>query len=173
MIIWAVAMRPVRPIAYRRRRGALRLATACSERSSFHAAPNSTFADGAGELSAAVTGEVWIPPPAQHQLCAHLELELVELVRRLRASWLAGPALLWDAAYPLPRCARSEAESRLANTLTSGFLQFSQLLAGFELLVWELKDSGAVSEQRILSLEQVLARSRYPFRDQADLAPPS
>lgn len=95
------------------------------------------------------------PNGLQNRLDPAIEARLTEVVQRLRAAWLAGPALLWSDVHPIHELAVSEVEKRVALTLRLGFFQFSQFIAGFEVLLLQLEQLGLVNEQLILSLEEL------------------
>lgn len=102
----------------------------------------------------------------KHRLSPVVEALLTNVVGRLRASWLAGPALLWADVHPIRQVAASDVDQRVATLLADGFFQFSQFLAGFEMLVLQLQEQGVVREQALLSLEQLLEERRRTFVDQ-------
>lgn len=91
----------------------------------------------------------------EHGFDPLVEAKLAQVVQRLRAAWLAGPALLWDDIHPIHKVARSELEKRIAGTLAGGFAQFSQLLCGFEVLLLQLQQLRVVREQTLLGIEQL------------------
>lgn len=90
----------------------------------------------------------------KHRLDSLVEAGLADVVKRLRASWIAGPALLWGDVHPIREVSRGEFDQRVAATLVDGFLNFSQFLAGFEVLILELEKRGVVTEQSLLGLEK-------------------
>lgn len=106
----------------------------------------------------------------QHHLSPIVEALLTNVVKRLRASWLAGPALLWGDIHPISIVAPGEADQRVAVALRESFFQFSSLLAGFEILVLELEKTGVVSEQSILHLEQRFVESGCFLRKQVEVS---
>jgi len=126
------------------------------------------FADAAGP-ALAVGGAVEVP---QRHLSPIVEARLAEVVHRLRSDWLFGCARKWGDVCAIREVAGSDLDKHVATTLARGFFQFSQFLAGFEVLVLELKHSGVVSEQCLLSLEQLIVESRNPFRDQVEVPDP-
>lgn len=77
-------------------------------------------------------------------------------MQRLRVAWLAGPAQLWGDIHPIRMEARGEGEQRIAVALCQGFFQFSQLLAGLEVLLLESQQLGVVREEAVLGLEQLV-----------------
>lgn len=97
---------------------------------------------------------------------ALVEAVLTNVVHRLRASWLAGPALLWGDVHPVSKFARSDLDKRIATLLVQGFARYSQLLAGLEVLLRDRKQFGVVSEESLLSLEQLLVDARHLDGDQ-------
>lgn len=109
-------------------------------------------------------------PASEHRFDPLVEARLTEVVQRLRASWLAGPALLWGDVHAIREMPISNVDKRVATTLASGFLQFSQFLAGFEVLTLELKKSGVVSEQSLLCMEQLLHDGRCFFTDECPIS---
>lgn len=106
----------------------------------------------------------------QCNLSPVVEARLTQVVQRLRGSWLAGPALLWGDVHSIREVAGGEFDERVTTTLASGFFQFSQFLAGFEMLVLELQKSGVVSEKSLLGLEQLLQQGRGLFVDEGGIA---
>ena len=110
-----------------------------------------------------------VEPALQHRLSPIVETRLTQVVHGLRASWLAGPAQFWGDVHPIREMSLGECEQRIATTLACGFLQFSELLAGFEVLVLQLEQSGVVREQSILHLEQLIVQGRRFFRDQVEV----
>lgn len=123
-------------------------------------------ADGANEARA----ERVALDALEHHLSPVVEARLADVVRRLRGSWLAGPAQLWSGIHPVRELAETEVDQRVSGALARGFLQFSQFLAGFEVLLLELEHRGVVSEQRLLSLEQLIVQGRHFFRDEIEVA---
>lgn len=122
------------------------------------------FADGASpEPSVIPSGST------EHRLDPLVEARLTEVVKRLRAAWLAGPALLWGDVHPIQEIARTDFEQRVAATLSDGFFQFSQFLAGFEVLVLHLEHRGVVSEQSLLGLQQLIVDARHSFGNQIEV----
>lgn len=111
-----------------------------------------------------------LEPVLEHRLDPFVEARLADVVQRLRAAWLAGPALLWGDIYPIREAAVAKIDKRVATTLARGFFQFSQFLAGFEVLALELKKSGIVREQSLLSLEKLLHESGCFFVDESLVA---
>ena len=111
--------------------------------------------DGAAQslTSACVLGTS--PDGLQHRLDPAIEARLAEVVQRLRSSWLSGPALLWHQVHPIHELALTDVEKRVALTLRLGFFQFSQFLAGFEVLLLQLEQLGLVHEELLLSLEEL------------------
>lgn len=94
-------------------------------------------------------------PDLEHALVSpHIQARLAQVVRRLRGSWLAGPALLWHDIHPIGEDAATEVDERIARALVDGFFEFSQFLAGFEVLLLELEHFGVVSEECLLGVEQ-------------------
>lgn len=109
-------------------------------------------------------------PEVEHHLSPIVEARLTEVVTQLRSAWLAGPALLWECIHPIHEVARSDFERRVAATLAGGFFQFSQFLAGYEVLALQLKERGVVSEQTLLGLEKLLQKSRGSLADEGRVA---
>lgn len=107
---------------------------------------------------------------SEHGFDPFVEARLTDVVHRLRRSWLAGPALLWGDVHPIRELARGDLEKRVATALASGFFQFSQFLAGFEVLALELQKSGVVSEKSLLGLEKLLQKGGGPFVDEGRVA---
>ena len=108
-------------------------------------------------------------PVLERRLDPLVEARLAEVVQRLRASWLAGPALLWGEIYPIRDVARDEFDKRVATTLVTGFFQFSQFLAGFEVLVLHLEHRGVVSEQSLLGLQKLIVDPSNPLGNQIEV----
>lgn len=82
------------------------------------------------------------------------EARLAEIVHRLRADWIASMAGHWTDVYTVHKISRGDLEKRISTTLRQGFFQFSQFLAGFEMIVLQLKQLGIVREQTLLGLEK-------------------
>lgn len=92
-----------------------------------------------------------------------VEAVLAEVVLRLRASWRGGPALLWDDLHPLRKVAGSKFEKFVTIAIVEGFVEFSQLLCGLEVLLLKRRELGVVSEEAVLSLEdRIVQRRRSP-----------
>lgn len=102
----------------------------------------------------------------QHRFDPLVEARLANVVHRLRSSWIAGPAEMWADVHSIRELPLSQFEKRVATTLASGFFQFSQFLAGFEMLALQLQESGIVSEQSLLGLEQLLQQGGGFFVDE-------
>lgn len=84
-----------------------------------------------------------------------VEAELTEVALGLRRAWLAGPALTWKNIQPIHERAGNDFEKRVALALREGFFQFSQLLAGLEVLLLQLRDLGVVREETLLDIEEL------------------
>ena len=106
----------------------------------------------------------------EHGLDPLVEARLADVVQRLRACWIAGPARLWTDIHSIREMPAGEFDKRVATTFASGFFQFSQFLAGFEVLVLELQKSGVVSKKTLLSLEQLLQKGGGFFVDEVGVA---
>lgn len=94
---------------------------------------------------------------------------LTDVMWRLRGEWLTGPALLWGAIHPIRQLTIPEVDKRIATTLATGFLQFSQFTCALEMLVLELGQRGVVSEKSILCVEQQLVNGRFVFSDKVEV----
>lgn len=94
----------------------------------------------------------------QNDSLALVETPLADVVLRLRASWIAGPAQMWGEVCPraIDEYAGTELEKRALATLGEGFSRFSQFLAGFEYFVLQGKELGIVGEEAVLGLEYLL-----------------
>lgn len=106
----------------------------------------------------------------KHGLDPLVEARLADVVQRLRACWIAGPAGLWADVHSIREMSAGEFDKRVTTTLASGFFQFSQFLAGFEVIVLELQKSGVVSEKTLLGLEQLLQKGGGFFVDEVRVA---
>jgi hypothetical protein len=106
----------------------------------------------------------------EHSLDPLVKALLTNVVRRLRGSWLTGPALLWGDIHPVRKVVTGEFDKRIATTLVQGFAQFSEFLAGFEMLVLELEQRGVVTEQRILGLEKRIVEGGCLFCDEFEVS---
>lgn len=106
----------------------------------------------------------------EHRLDPLVEARLADVVQRLRACWIAGPAGFWTDVHSIREMSAGEFDKRVTTTLASGFFQFSQLLAGFEVIVLELQKSGVVSEKTLLSLEQLLQKGGGFFVDEVGVS---
>lgn len=120
--------------------------------------------------SAGVTAKDAGPAALQHHLSPVVITLLANVVRRLRSAWLGGPALLWSDVFPIRLLPIPQVDKRVATALASGFAQFSNLLASFEVLLLELEKSGVVSEECLLSLEQLLVQGDHFFGDQIEVS---
>ena len=103
----------------------------------------------------------------EYRLDPLIEARLTEIVQRLRRTWIYGPAGLWTDIHAVREASVADIDKRVTTTLARGFLQFSQFLAGFEVLVLELEKSGVVSEQSLLGLEQFLHDRGCFFADES------
>lgn len=92
----------------------------------------------------------------EHRLDPLIEARLADVVRRLRATWINHISGFWGDIHPIHKDAVSNIDQRVATALRQGFFQFSQLLCGLELLLLQSKQLGVVTEQSVLSLEQLL-----------------
>lgn len=106
----------------------------------------------------------------EHHLDPLVQARLAEVVHRLRRAWIDGPALQWGLIYPIRELARADFDKRIAGALVQGFFQFSQFLAGFEVLVLELEHRGVVREQSVLGLEKLLVDGGYLLGDQIEIS---
>ncbi|WP_353233347.1 hypothetical protein [Diaphorobacter ruginosibacter] len=106
----------------------------------------------------------------QHRLDSIAQARLAKEIRRFRGAWLLGPALLWGDIHPIRRLPIPDVDKRIATALARGFLQCSNLLAHFEILVQELEKTGLVSEERVLSLENLVANSGCFFGDEIEVS---
>lgn len=106
----------------------------------------------------------------QHRLDPLVEARLTDVVHRLRKTWIGGPADLWTDIHTVREASVSDVDKRVTTTLARGFFQFSQFLAGFEVLALELKESGIVCEQSLLGLEQLLHDSGCFFADERPIS---
>lgn len=93
---------------------------------------------------------------SEHALCTLVEARLAEVMQRLCTAWRAGPAVLWRAIHSIDKNAVGNLKKRVATTLRQGFLQFSQFLCGFEVLLLKLHELSVVREQSVLGFEQLL-----------------
>lgn len=123
-----------------------------------------------GDLASRALQPMSAGPTNEHRLDPLVEARLTEVVQRLRASWLAGPALLWGDVHTIRELTVPDIDKRVASTLARGFFQFSQFLAGYEVLTLELKESGVVSEKTLLGLEQLLHDGGCLFADESPIS---
>lgn len=89
-----------------------------------------------------------------------IEARLTEIVHRLRADWISSMAGHWTDIYTVDESSRGNLEKRISTTLRQGFFQFSQFLAGFEVLILQLQQLGVVREQTLLGLEKFVVDLR-------------
>jgi hypothetical protein len=106
----------------------------------------------------------------QNRLDPLVEARLTEVVHGLRKAWIAHMAGFWSDIHPIDKVARSDFEKRIATTLSDGFFQFSQFLCGFEVLTLQLRELGIVSEQTVLSLEQLLVDLAHRNSDLVEIS---
>lgn len=92
----------------------------------------------------------------QDDLCPGVVAGLAKVVVGLRASWTVGPGLLWGQVCAVDDDATTKVEKLIAGLLRESFLEFSQLLCGFEVLVLQLQQHDVVREQTLLGCQQFL-----------------
>ena len=92
----------------------------------------------------------------ENNLSPAVEARLTDVMQRLRAAWIAGPALIWSDIHPINEMPLREFEKRVATTLRQGFFEFSQFLSGFEVLLLQAHQLRVVREEAVLGLEQLL-----------------
>lgn len=90
----------------------------------------------------------------QHTLEPLVVARLTNVVLGLRSDWVAGCAQRWDDVRLVGEDTRADFDKRVAAALREGFFQFSQFLAGFEVVVLKLQELGVVCEQTLLGLEE-------------------
>lgn len=125
---------------------------------------NSSNANGAGfigkEILAAGSASPVDPaelfPSLQYGLDPLVEARLADIVGRLRAAWILHLADFWTDIHLVDVDSSSDLEKRVSTALRKGFLHFSQLLCGLELLLRERVDLGAETVERLLSIEKLL-----------------
>ncbi len=93
----------------------------------------------------------------ENALDSLVEAGLTNVVLRLRQSWIAGPAGLWGDIHPIHEDARGEFEQGVATALRERFFQFSQFLAGLEVVLLERQQLRVVAKQPLLGAERALA----------------
>lgn len=115
-----------------------------------------------GHIGLSAEGAVPAIPPIlkNGSVALGIPTRLAEIVGNLRASWLAGPALIWSDLHAVHELASTEVDKRIAILARSGFFQFSQLLCGLEVLLLELQKHGVVHEETLLGCEQLLVDLR-------------
>lgn len=113
---------------------------------------NLSLADRTHQPTVGPHGEV----PLKNCLSPIVEARLTDVVLRLRGSWIDGPAQLWGDIHPICQMPLGEFEKRVATTLRQGFFEFSQFLAGFEVLLLQSHQLGVVSEEAVLGLEKLV-----------------
>lgn len=136
---------PIRRIVVDEATGTARFAAITDDRLAGGACPVSECAAGSREV-----------PEDDLTFGGPLEAGLADVVRRLRSTWLAGPALLWGDVHSQGEVARDDFEQRVSATLREGFFNFSQLLSGLEVLLLQRQQLGVVSEQSMLGIEQLV-----------------
>jgi hypothetical protein len=180
-------MRPIRPIAWRKHADAakqkrdlealpqrwIEWCAKCRFRESGVRQDDGTFAQRAQQHGALFPAQTNVSTgESKNGFSPLVEAGLTDVVRRLRTAWLIGPAQLWDEVYPICKVPLGDLDKRVAVELRDGFLQFSQLLAGFEILRLELEHGGVVREQSVLGLEQLFVQGRHTFGDEVEVADP-
>lgn len=110
--------------------------------------------DVADDLTHGALGNVFAD--VEYRLDPLIEARLTDIVLRLRSSWIAGPAQLWGDIYPIRMELLGDGEKRIATALFQGFFQFSQLLAGLEVLLLQSQQLGVVRKEALLGLEQLI-----------------
>ncbi|MDR0276246.1 MAG: hypothetical protein LBI48_13125 [Burkholderiaceae bacterium] len=106
----------------------------------------------------------------ENQFSPLIETALTDVVLDLRRTWITpGPARFWHQLCLIRKVAGNDLDKRVIRTLIDGFCQFSDLLCGFEVFVRELERGGLVTEERLLSLEQLLVQRRHFFSDEVEV----
>lgn len=88
-----------------------------------------------------------------------VEARLADVVHGLRADFVVGPAFHWEAICLVCELAGSELDKRVTTALRQGFLQFSQLLCGLEVLLLQSQQFRVVREETLLGIEKLLVHS--------------
>lgn len=89
-----------------------------------------------------------------------VETLLTDVVKGLRADWLATSALRWGQIYPISELANPGLEKHIACFLSELFCSYSQLIAGLEMYLLEVQKGGVMREQALLSLQQLVIHPR-------------
>lgn len=85
-----------------------------------------------------------------------VKARLANVVRDLRAAWLAGPALLWEDIHHIYPVSRTGLDKRVSSTLRDSFLGFSQFIAGLEQLLLDTKQMGTEKRESFLRLQKLI-----------------
>ena len=96
--------------------------------------------------------------PLENRLNPFFEARLTNIVNQLRTDWINRMAPHWTAVHTVNENASGQFEERISAAFRDGFFKFGQFLCGFEMLLLQSKQLGVVSEERILSIEQVLVQ---------------
>jgi hypothetical protein len=100
---------------------------------------------------------------SENDLSPVVKARLTDVVRGLRASWIAGPASFWGDIYTINPMSVTGLDQRVTSPLRDSFLCFSQFLAGLEQLLLDCDQLGAEREERFLSLEKLVVHRDSRF----------
>ena len=84
-----------------------------------------------------------------------VEAHLTHVVHRLRGDWVANIAVHWTDVCAVNEIAVGDLEKRITTLLRESFFKYSQLLAGFEILILQIRHFHLVREQTLLGLQQL------------------
>jgi len=84
-----------------------------------------------------------------------VEARLTNVVERLRADWIANIAGHWTEVHTVNEIAVGDLEKRITSLLRESFFNYSQLLAGFEVLLLQIRHLRLVREKSLLGLEKL------------------
>lgn len=102
----------------------------------------------------------------QNRLDPFAEAGLANVVGSLMDAWIAGPNAVACAIAAQRKEAASDLDQRVFAALIEGLLQFQVFFLHLGQIRLELQKTGVVSEQSLLSLEQLLHKSSGFFVDQ-------
>ena len=122
---------------------------------------------------AAVADDLRVPVEVvalQDDLSPAVEALLANVVRRLRAAWIGGPAALWPDIQPIGPLARTDLDKRVAAALREGFDGFSQLLCHLQVLLLQDEQIPTEREKTLLSIEKLVVEFRHLLGDKVPVS---
>lgn len=144
----------------------IRACSQCADRSSLKSGRSLievlSLASGADET--VISTHIKLPLKANTS--ASREAGLTEIVDWLIGSWLSGPSKVVVGVAAKHNYALAEGDQRVFAALIEGCLQFQIFLLQLGQIRLELQKSGVVSEQSLLSLEQLLQKRGGPLVDE-------